>query len=235
MTLFSVVYLRTLRLSGCIIAFLSCSSLAHAQETVYTDSSLFNLACSNLTLIDFSTANVNGSNSITFTSSSSGMTLSGVNFVGKLSDGTYSTGVVGPNFYPSYSGWPGNPTVLTDGSNSTLLRTLTITLPNNITAVGTNLYTAYVGDGSSNSVSTVTFTLNNGDKLVFNTFEKPDLAFAGFTSTAPISSIQVTTPGNTFPYLSSFVFGQAVPESSTIVTALLGLTGAASLRRRRIV
>lgn len=209
----------------------------NAQVTHYTDKSAFTAASTNLSTIDFATANPNGAGTYTSYNTSSGLTLQGVNFVGSVSNGTNVLAAVDPNFYQTYQGWDGNPTVLTSGSNfDAFTRTITITLPNNTISVGTDLYTATVGDGFNNTVRDVTFTLSTGDTFVVNTFSKPTLAFAGFISQTPITSLTVTSPNGDGHYLSHFVFGQSavVPAPGALTAFFMGaVPGAAVLLRRR--
>jgi hypothetical protein len=124
--------------------------------------------------------------------------------------------------------------VLTDGSNTNpyLPRTMTITLPSGITAVGMDLYTVQIGDGNSNTVSNATFTVN-GESFVVSTYEKPTLAFAGFTSTTPITSLTITVPNGSWVNLSNFEFGQAVPEPSSFVSLAVGVSLSTLIWRAR--
>ena len=239
---------------GLVLAFLTLLGLiasgpSQAQVTEYLSRTAFTAASSNLTTLDFANANPGGG-VLTEYNTAAGLTLGGVNFVGTL-DGAYTLSAVTPDFYPTYQAWNGNPTVLTDGLVGVTTRPayaiMTVTLPSGITSVGTNLYTTYGTDGSSNSASPVSFSLYSGASQIgaFNvsTFGKPTLAFVGFKSSLPITSMQMIADNtNLYSNLSGFTFGSnasPVPESSTLVsTGLLFCLGlgalAVNVRRRKV-
>jgi hypothetical protein len=233
-------------LAATTLLLLSVSSrAAHAQATLFTNRTTFLAALgSGYTNINFDNAVTSGT--ITDYSTAAGLTLSGVNFTGKLAAGGYQLSALRPDYYATYGGWNGNPSVLAGPSgtgNPTYSGALTITLPAGITAVGTDLYTVAQGDADANTVSPVQFTLSTGQTFSITTFGKPTLAFAGFTSTVPITSITVQAPTGaaTFPDLSSFVFGHtgsgsaAAPEPGSIAllgSCLLPLAGLIARRRR---
>lgn len=233
-----------LALVSMILWALAASSSAQAQITEYTNRAAFTAASTNLTTLDFAIANTSGG---TFTNyrTAAGLTLSGVNFTA-TNGGTPVLSVTAPNFFVTYQGFNGNPTVLTDGSNAfpNSAPVLTVALPANITSVGTDLYTIHIGDGDPNTVSPVDFVFFSGatqiGSFTVSTFEKPTLAFAGFTSAQAITSIQITGENNTFANLSSFAFGKSatpVPEASTTTSfgllLCLGLGGLVVSARRR--
>ncbi len=232
-------------LAATTILLLSVSSgAAHAQATQFTNRTTFLAAIgSGYTNINFDSAVTSGTN--TSYSTSSGLTISGVNFTGNLTAGSNYLYAVRPTYFPLYQGWNGNPTVLQGPSgtgNTSLAGTLTITLPAGTTAVGTDLYTVTQGDTDANTASPVQFTLSTGQTFSITTFGKPTLAFAGFTSTVPITSITVQAPNGaaTLPNLSSFVFGHssgtaAAPEPGSMAlfgSCLLPLAGLVVRRRR---
>lgn len=222
---------------------LAANTSAQAQVTEYTDRAAFTAAAPSLTTLDFAAANPGGT--ATGYNTAAGLTLGGVNFVGTENSGQYALGVAAPAFFSTYQGFTGDPTVLQAGdNNATSSPILTITLPTGTTAVGTGLYTLVLGDGSANTVESVDFTLYSGavslGMFTVPTFEKPTVAFAGFTSTMPITSIQVVSENNSIANLSNFAFGPSpapVPEASTLASTglllCLGLGGLAWGARRR--
>ena len=229
--------LRTVGLGLTAVALVSLASgnPAQAQITEYTDQAAFTAAAPGLPTLDFASANTSGGN-ITDYSTPAGLTLSGVNFTA-TSAGSPQLSVVTPDYYPTYQGFNGNPTVLS-GMNFTIL------LPANTTAVGTGLYTLHLGDGAANTVGPVDFVFFSGASQIgsstVTTFANPTVAFAGFTSTQAITSIQVTAENGNYSELSNFTFGSpspAVPEASTTVSLglllALGLGGLALSARRK--
>lgn len=190
------------------------SAASLAPVTMYTDRAAFTAASANLTTLNFASANTSGG-TLTGYSTAAGLTLGGVNFVGTENGGSeYALAVNTPAFYPLYAGFDGNPTVLLAGGNDARdAPVTTITLPPGITAVGTGLYTIALGNFRSNTVEPVDVTLYSGTTslgtFTFQTFEKPTVAFAGFTSSIPITTIQVVGENDSFAALSSFVFGNA--------------------------
>ena len=201
--------------------------------------SAFNAATTGRTTLDFTPYTVPGSGQATSYSTAAGLTVDGVNFVGNVTGGGHYLYVVNPSNYFIYSGWDGNPTVLQGptgtGTPPSAQGVLDITLPAGTTAVGTNLYT--VENGPEVYGESVHIQLSTGDSFTVPTFQKsdaPDLAFAGFTSTVPITSMQISMPNAGYPDLSGFVFGQRletsnVPEPSGLVALLGGLLGIGSL------
>ena len=209
------------------------SVTAASPVTPYTDRAAFAAASTNTTTLNFQSANTNGV--ITGYDTAAGLTLGGVNFVGTENGGSqYTLATISPAFFALYRGFDGNPTVLESGGNNAYdSPVITISLPAGTTAVGTNLYTGVLGDGYANTPEPVDFTLYSGGTSLgtytVQTFEKPTLAFAGFTSAVPITSIKVVGENVSFTNLSSFVFGestQAAPVNSGPVITINAIASA---------
>ena len=188
-------------------------SAALPQVTQYSDRGSFTAASSGLTTLDFGTTLPDGTTSRNF-STAAGLTLDGVQFVGTDDGGQYALSTTAPAYYSLYQGFNGSPTVLQAGNNGAYTApTTTITLPAGTTAVGVDSYTLELGDGYSNSVEPVDFVLFSGGVQIYattiQTVEKPNLAFVGFTSTVPITSIQVTGENGSLNNLSTFAFGSS--------------------------
>ena len=195
-------------------AQMSPLSVALPAVAQYSDRASFTSAAPGLTTLDFGVANTSGG-TLTVYANSAGLTFYGVNFVGTENTGRYTLSVNTPAFYPVYAGFSGEPTGLIAGDNSASTSPITtITLPPGTTAVGTDLYTIRLGDGYTNSVQPVDFTLYSGTTPLGTyqvlTFEKPTLAFAGFVSTVPITSMTVVGENNSLDDLSSFAFGSSL-------------------------
>ena len=189
------------------------NSVALPTVTQYSDRAAFTAASSGLTTLDFGTTLQSGVTARNF-STPAGLTLYGVNFVGTDDGGQYALSTTSPSYYSLYSGFNGNPTVLQAGNNGAYTApTTTISLPAGTTAVGVDSYTLELGDGYGNSVEPVDFVLFSGNTRIYattiQTFEKPNLAFAGFVSTVPITSIQVTGENGSLNNLSTFAFGSS--------------------------
>ena len=217
------------------LAALATGTPAQAQITQYTNRAAFTAAAPGLTTLDFASANTSGG-LVTNYSTPAGLTLGGVNFTA-TSAGVPSFSIVAPDYYSTYRGWSGNPTVLS-AVNSTFF------LPANTTAIGTDLYTLHLGDGAANTVGPVDFVFFSGSSQIGSftetTFANPTLAFAGFTSTKAITSIQITAENGNYTEFSKFAFGSpvpAVPEASTTVSLglllALGMGGMVVAARRR--
>lgn len=226
-----------------MVLTLSARTSVHAQATYFSSLSAFNAATTGRTTLDFTSYTVPGLGQATSYSTAAGLTIDGINFVGNVTGGGYNLYVVNPTNYFIYSGWNGNPTVLQGptgtGTPSSAQGVLDITLPAGTTAVGTNLYT--VENGAEVYGESVHILLSTGDSFTVPTFQKsdvPDLAFAGFTSTVPITSMQISMPNSGYPELSGFVFGQRletsnVPEPSGLTALFGGLLGISGLWVRR--
>ena len=192
-------------------------NLAPASVAQYSDRGSFTAASSGLTTLDFGVANTSGG-TLTGYATASGLTLDGVNFVGTENSGEYSLSVNTPAFYPCYAGFNGNPTGLLAGGNDAYnAPTTTITLPPGTLAVGTDLFTIALGDFDANTVNPVDVTLySSGVSLGtfrITTYEKPTLAFVGFVSALPITTMTVQAENAGLADLSTFAFG-ATPATA---------------------
>ena len=197
-----------------VCSFVAFPFAAHAQVTLFTDRAAFLAATTNLVTLDFSSLiNYNYS-------TPNGVTLNGVQFVGtQTATGSNFLYVAGPNTYPYYAGWNDNPIILQgppgQDNGQYSAGYLDIKLPANTTVVGMNLYTV-LDEGRP-----ITFSLSTGQTFTVGTFTKPTLAFAGFTSRTPITSIRVTTADKAFPNLSSFCLNPS-PSANVSGTVTLG-------------
>ena len=189
-------------------------TVALPTVTQYSDRGSFTAASSGLTTLDFGVANTSGG-TLTGYATASGLTLSGVNFVGTENSGQYTLAVITPAFFAVYAGFSGNPTGLIAGDNGAYNSPIvTVTLPPGTMAVGTDLYTFRLGNGYANTAEPVDVTLYSGGVSLGTfrviTFEKPTLAFAGFVSTVPITALQVQGENDSIADLSTFAFGTSL-------------------------
>ena len=238
-----------------LVVFLSL--LLPAQASVlntYTDSSSFNSATSNATVINFDGTTTNSYSSNGYTnyygvySNAAGLTLNGVNFVGNSGYGSYElttsnatdpnagtnygtgTLLVGPTWYPGAS--------------------VLISLPGSATAFAFDMG-AITPSVSSFEIQLVSLGLTYN----ITTSLRPTTTFFGATLDAPISQIRIATlPGSsgTTPQLllDNFVYATAggasalqdpapppggeTPEVTTILYVTSGI-GLLIWKRRRMV
>ncbi|MGC8667638.1 MAG: hypothetical protein ACP5VE_05950 [Chthonomonadales bacterium] len=222
-----ITHCRRILLSAALICLLAVPR-AHSQIIAYTDPVAFGSVSSGMTTIDFASLHPPVGGSLAYPS---GLTISGVNFFGKLTGPDYQgvyLYVIPPTYAPTtYAGWNTNPTVLQGpgGMGSHYNGYLQITLPAGITAVGFNVYTIHAGGGPNGAPITV--TTPSGQVFNFSTFNKPDLAFVGFTSPNPITWLRVTQPGADFANISHFTFGYDPPQTPVPAAPVVVLIGSA--------
>lgn len=173
--------------------------------------------------------------------SSTGVTASGVDFIGYNSSGTSDIEVVdtsGSNF--TWYDWGTGDAIIQNldrPNSSSPLPYIDIVLPANVTAIGMDLWTT--------SPQALSYTITvDGNQYTVPTFSQPTLAFWGITSDTPITSIQLTLQGTTYngssnELMSDFVFGtaeagdlQTAPEAGTYLLIGTGLIGLVALRKR---
>ncbi len=169
-------------------------------------------------------------------SSSTGVTADGVNFVGYNSSGLSDVQVIDTSAYSYYNWGTGDALIqsLSRPNAGSPLPYINIVLPANITSLSLNLFTA--------SPQALSYTITvAGNQYTVPTFSQPTLAFWGITSTAPISSIQLTLAGTTYnggssELLDNFSFGAEdmamAPEAGTYLLIGSGLIGFVMLRKR---
>lgn len=174
----------------------------HTAVEWHSDRKAFLAVVKNPVHIDFKSANTKSALS-TDCSTAAGLSLHNVKFTGVYSD-RFALSVIDPRNDAQHAGWTGEPTAL-GGPNDGYLE---ITLPTGTTAVGFDLYTAS-GSSPEPFAQDVLVTLSTGDAFTIPTFHKPKLAFAGFTSPKPITSVRIEIPTGTHnPNIASFVFAQ---------------------------
>lgn len=178
------------------------------------------------------------SNTETPYNSASGVTASGVEFIGYNSAGTSDIDVVdtsGSNF--TWYNWGTGDALLQSldrPNSSSPLPYIDIILPANVTALGMDLWTT--------SPQALNYTITvNGNQYTVPTSTQPTLAFWGITSDTPITSIQLTLQGTTYngssnELMDNFVFGTsdltAAPEAGTYLLIGTGLIGLVAIRKR---
>jgi len=169
-------------------------------------------------------------------SSATGVTADGVNFIGYNSSGLSDIQVIDTSAFSYYNWGTGDALIqsLSRPNAGSPLPYVNIVLPANITSLGLNLFTA--------SPQALSYTITvAGNQYTVPTFTQPTLAFWGITSSAPISSIQLTLAGTTYnggssELLDNFSFGTeemtAAPEAGTYLLIGSGLIGFVMLRKR---
>lgn len=157
-------------------------------------------------------------------STASGLTLSGVQFIGPTSGG-YFLYTQDPATAP-YLNW--NSGDLLMGGHASWGASIRVNLPAGVTAVGTDVMT------HTPFAAPVLLSLSTGHSFVITTLSHPTRAFAGVVSPAPISWIQLA-PQSSYVLVDNFAYGNAMAtsESDTLILAGTGLLGLWLARRRR--
>jgi hypothetical protein len=172
--------------------------------------------------------------------SATGLTASGVEFIGYTSSGVSDGTVIDTSAFPWFNDGSGDAFLQgTDRPNAASpLPYINIVLPANVTSLGMDLFTT--------SPQALNYTVTvAGNTYTVPTFSQPTEAFFGITSDTAISSLQLTLAGTTFnsgsqALLDNFSFGGAsggsdvtsAPEAGTYLLIGTGLIGLVLLRKR---
>ncbi|HTQ40254.1 MAG TPA: hypothetical protein VMJ32_14600 [Pirellulales bacterium] len=232
----------TSRLS--VIVLLLCATKSYGAIYVVADRSVFDAETAGLSTIDF---NSYSSGALTNYSTPSGLTATGIEFVGNVTGGGNFLYAIQPAYYPPiYDQWPtgSSPTVLQGpgSAGAVAVGELDVSGPLG-TAVGTGFYT--VTDGIGPVPQSVQVYVDTGfSDLTFTvpTSGAPTIDFIGIIDTEsgePIQDVSFTAGGTaTYPNLSDFQYGEFVPApepSGLVLVALGGLAaiGCRALLRRK--
>ena len=210
--------------------------LVSGATITYTDETAWSSASMNLTTIGFE--GLAPANSFALYSTSTGLSIDGVQFVG-ADGGGYQLSVYDSNFISPYFNW-GAGALLAGPQyvNANVTPSIQVSLPSGVTSFGVNLMTA------SPNATSFSITLSDGTTQTVSTFARPQQAFFGATSDAPITSatftlVETIPANNTQGLLDNFSFGAAgtgsqgqVPETDTLVMIGTGLAGLAWIKKR---
>lgn len=230
--------------AGLVASVLSAitAAPAWASTVFYTDEAAFLAAAGTTTNFDFS--GLVGPTGAQSYSSADGFTRDGVNFVGTTGTGGYSLGVEGPDFIPADYNHGLNQASLqspaaTSGFYGITSGVLTITLPQNTTAFGLNLFSVLAGDYSGAGTDTVTLTAGGTSGQVV-TPPYTGAAFLGVVSSTPLTTLTLTgTANEEFPTIVDVTFGSAamspvpLPGAAPLFGAALAALGAVGYRLKR--
>jgi hypothetical protein len=178
-----------------IVAF---AAPAYGQATFFSNREAFEAAVPGRTVLDFGSVLPFSTAFIIF-SLPPVLNLDGVNFQRlPFNPGGMDLSILTPSMGTPYQGWTGNPVVFqyvgVTGSS------LVITLPPGTLAVGTNFYTvqtsvnAVIGQDPNVFTGNLQVTLSNGQTFIIPSTDKPNMAFMGFVSTTPITSLTIFPP-----------------------------------------
>ena len=193
-----------------LISWCAQSVSAQTPPTLYTSRTAWTAASSGVTSVGFEGISASGT-STTF-GTATGLTISGVNFVGSVpSNSTFPNYlfVVDPAFAPTLYNWGSGavllgPPVLTgpegQGGPGSKIR---VTLPAGVTAAGSDIMSVI----AFASAFQVTVTTSAGSSsFTVSSLQFPNRAFVGFTSSLPILSMEFVGLSG-FPILDNFSFG----------------------------
>ena len=168
--------------------------------------------------------------------SASGVTNSGVEFIGYSSGGASDVQVIDTTISSYYNDGSGDALLQTMNrpNSSSPLPYINIVLPANVTSLSLDLWTA--------SSAGMTYSIT----VAGNTYNVPTVGgntetFWGITSTSPITSLQLDVPSSTYnggtdAFLDNFSFGaddmSAAPEAATYLLIGSGLIGLVILGKR---
>ena len=205
------------------LAVLGIASPVSAGVVVYTDLPSFQAAAPGLLTLNF--AGYGPVSGAADYSTAAGLTVNGVNFVGRENTGDYYLAVYGtpaPGVLLGAFSTPGAPGARYDGDT-------TISFPTPIHAVGFNLTM-----GSATGAGAFTIVLSNSATASYDSAISPDTPiFVGFVSSDAFTSVVMragTVDGGTYyaPLISEVTY-DAAPEPGTFGTAFL-VAGLLALR-----
>lgn len=222
--------------AGAALLFATVS--AQAATVTYNDVTSWLSATTGDTNISF-TATAGSFNDY---STSTGLVMSGVHFIGYISPTSYQLTTVDQMFAAPYfdfgTGGSLRGPMYDRAANATFLPYIHVTLPSNVTAFATNLMTA-----SPNAVP-FKVTLADGESFSVATGNRPTTAFFGLTADAAISYVDFALPtaannAGTSGLLKNFQFGTSgatpppadTPEAATLILIGTGLVFFRSFRK----
>ena len=227
-----------LNVAALLFGLAVAAPLVSGATITYTDETAWSSASMNLTAIGFE--GLAPANSFSLYSTSAGLAVDGVQFVG-VDGGGYQLSVNDANFISPFFNW-GTGAILAGPQyvSATVTPSIQVNLPSGVTAFGVNLMTA------SPNATSFSITLSDGTTQMVSTFARPQQAFFGATSDTPITSATFTLVGtiptdNTQGLLDNFSFGAAntsgdqtgqVPETDTLIMIGTGLGGLALMKKR---
>lgn len=235
---------RLLTSLSCISAALIISNgPAYAATVTFTDAVAWGAASSGSTTIDFSTLAPAGS--FKDYSTSTGLSLSGVNFLGFLSPTAFQLGVFDSQYASPFFNFGGGAELKGpgyDSMNASFTPYIHVVLPGNVTSIAANLATV-----SPNGL-TYSIKLSDGETFSSATGARPATTFFGLTTTAPISYVDFAlsdaSAGNgTSGLIKNFQFATTVsggtpppdvPEAATLILIGTGLMAFRGLKKYKV-
>jgi len=207
--------------------FCVCVGQAVASVTTYATRTAFDAVAAGITTIGFE--GIAPTDGFTGFGNGASLTLSGVTFAAHSGVYLYvnSSTYYAVNDPPAYDLGSGDYLLAGSGAPASI----SITLPAPVTAVAFNFGTF------DDATSQITISLAPGGDVLTSSAPYPTNTFVGFTSSVPLSSLQITvTAGNRRDTLTldNFSFAAvAIPEPKTITLVALGLGSVACCPRKR--
>ena len=213
---------------------------AHAAAVSYTDPNAWAAATTGDQTINFN--GIASTGQFTDESSSTGLVLSGFDFIGELTASTYNLQVVDSQYVNPFYNFGIGGALRSPAYDRAQAATFTpyihVVFPTNTTAFATNLATV-----SPNGL-TYQVTLSNGQIFTVGTGARPNLAFLGIASDTAITYADFTVlgtayNGGSFGLIKTFQFGasdtaaQQTPEACTLILIGTGLLAFNWMRKRR--
>ncbi len=199
-----------------LVALVAISSGLQAQVTVYTNRQAWLAAVAALKVTTIGFEGIAPPGGFVLFDTAAGLTLNGVNFVGQSSGGYGLTAVDSQFLKPVlYDRGTGASLQSANSCCSTLINQFIITLPSNVYAAGADLWTVPLDGTPGNGTDTVKMTVGNSFSATTVTLPYPGLAFLGFVSTSPITTMTYTQSTSAeIPELDNFSFGVSAGSAS---------------------
>lgn len=222
--------------AGAAIVAVALAADPAQAVTLYTNRAEFEVATIGLTNIDFEGLAPSGG--FSYYGTPNGLTQAGATFIAPAYSGNFLA-VTDPNYGPEFYDWGSGAVLIGYSFYNDIINVINVTLPFGVTAVGSDIMSILP------HASPFNVTLSTGESFIVPSFNYPNRAFVGFTSSTPISTINfkpITSPNTSADLeLDNFTFGQAnavpVPDpgfSPVLSLLTLGVWVATAQFKRKV-